>query len=602
MNHKLWNNYSEKRPILRKIGLFSIPIAISMLAMKCSEKVENIFQVGDSKRSTAVQVFPKNTLSEAQAIAAEWEEADENQVLKSYSVKKGDTLFQIARKHGVTVESMLKINKKITSANAIQIGETILIPYDGTESTPPPTLATEWTPVPLAFDKKSLVAIMRDVLTRPEWNLIWTIGDQPSDVARLKIIAEKAGLWEDVANVQYANLCAANMRAVSTSLKQHLQESGIDIDLGWNKWKNGIGVGQYFSDLSQKNELPKGYQVVTTKNNPNPERLKQLLLDTGSEYSIFVLSYSHAADGHVNLAFRVGEDIIIFDPSWKGKSAGWPERFHRFEDYVNHFVVGNTTTGYTKEKNRYDLFNVTCVPAHRIDQRQQLALESKPSEKATHDDNDMRSLTMVFEGFAPRMHVDTRGNNKVTYAIGYGTNIGTMQSEYPFGSYGKEVADYFKKEWHSLESIKQIMQGKKDISQTAARDLFEMRYIARYQKLRTYCGKNWNKYPPIVRNMLVDMSYNMGEYGIFPKWNLPGFPDAVAALNRGDWIAYINAIVDSKYAEDVGARRVGKWIGMIVHDILKEKTSGLSAEAQKILFTYTAKHSIDLNTEIAQVK
>jgi hypothetical protein len=61
------------------------------------------------------------------------------------------------------------------------------------------------------------------------------------------------------------------------------------------------------------------------------------------------------------------------------------------------------------------------------------------------------------------------------------------------------------------------MQGKKDISQTAARDLFEMCYIARYQKLRTYCGKNWNKYPPIVRNMLVDMSYNMGEYGIFPK-------------------------------------------------------------------------------------
>ena len=60
--------------------------------------------------------------------------------------------------------------------------------------------------------------------------------------------------------------------------------------------------------------------------------------------------------------------------------------------------------------------------------------------------------------------------------------------------------------------------------------------------------------------------------------------------------------MDSKYVEDVGARRVGKWIGMIVHDILKEKTSGLSAEAQKILFTYTAKHSIDLTTEIAQVK
>ncbi len=42
-----------------------------------------------------------------------------------------------------------------------------------------------------------------------------------------------------------------------------------------------------------------------------------MLLNKGKEYSIFVLSYSHSVDGHVNIAFRVGDDIIIFDPSWK---------------------------------------------------------------------------------------------------------------------------------------------------------------------------------------------------------------------------------------------------------------------------------------------
>lgn len=219
---------------------------------------------------------------------------------------------------------------------------------------------------------------------------------------------------------------------------------------------------------------------------------------------------------------------------------------------------------------------------------------------ADNDDTDMRSLTMVFEGFSPRMHVDTRGKDTVTYAIGYGTNVGSLQMNYPFSSYGKDVADYLKKQGHNVDSIKQIMQGEKDISRSAARDLFEMRYVARYQKLRAYCGKSWNTYPPVIRNMLVDMSYNMGEYGIFPRGNLPGFPDAVAALNRGDWIGYINAIVDSKYARDVGPRRVGKWIGMIVTDVLRGKTSGLSPEAHEILSTFTAKYKKDLNEQLAR--
>lgn len=111
---------------------------------------------------------------------------------------------------------------------------------------------------------------------------------------------------------------------------------------------------------------------------------------------------------------------------------------------MDHFVLGEKTPGYTKQSNRYDLFNVTCVPAHRIDVQKAVAKKSLP-EKAQRDDGDMRSLTMVFEGFTPRMKIDTQEKNKVTYAIGYGTNIGTLRTDYPFGSNAGDVAEYLKK-------------------------------------------------------------------------------------------------------------------------------------------------------------
>lgn len=575
-----------------------MPVVLSMLMMYCGQKVNSI--LSEDKKDTIEQVSPEIESSQKSVIMQSWAEAHENQVLTIYRVKKGDTLWEIARKHGVTLESILKINPKITHADAIKIDQSIIIPYDGKEETPAETFETTWDAVPLNLSKQSLIAMMRDVLTRPEWELLGASGNQPSDTARLKVIAEKTGLGKNAPEVRYANLCAANMRAVSASLKSHLQNTGVDIDLGWSNGKNGIGVGKYFAGLHAQKKLPKWYQVITTKSNPDPEKLKKILLSKWSEYSIFILSYSHEVDGHVNIAFRVGNDIVIFDPSWKGKSQGWPERFHKFEDYMDHFVLGETTSGYTKQSNRYDLYNITCVPAHRIDVVKTVAKKAASVETTQSDNSDMRSLTMIFEGFTPRMKIDTQEKNKVTYAIGYGTNVGTLLAEYPFSSQGKDVADFFKKQWHSTTAIKEIMHWKKDISRAHARELFEMRYVPRYQKIRSQCGKHWNTFPPVIRNMLVDMSYNMGEYSIFPHGNSEWFPDAVAALNRGDWATFINEAVDSKYARDVGARRLGKWIALVVRDVLKGKTTGLSPEALDMQSNYTSKHSKEINREMAK--
>lgn len=45
-----------------------------------------------------------------------------------------------------------------------------------------------------------------------------------------------------------------------------------------------------------------------------------------------------------------------------------------------------------------------------------------------------KALTMAFEGFSSRMKKDKI--NKTTYFIGHGTDVGTLENQYPFATYG----------------------------------------------------------------------------------------------------------------------------------------------------------------------
>jgi len=49
-------------------------------------------------------------------------------LVKIHMVKKGDTLYEIAKKHGVTVEELLKLNPGITNPDAIDVGMKVKIP------------------------------------------------------------------------------------------------------------------------------------------------------------------------------------------------------------------------------------------------------------------------------------------------------------------------------------------------------------------------------------------------------------------------------------------------------------------------------------------
>lgn len=47
--------------------------------------------------------------------------------VKTVKVKKGDTLSKIAEKHGLTLKEVLKLNKDIKDANAIEVGQEIIV-------------------------------------------------------------------------------------------------------------------------------------------------------------------------------------------------------------------------------------------------------------------------------------------------------------------------------------------------------------------------------------------------------------------------------------------------------------------------------------------
>ncbi len=86
-----------------------------------------------------------------------------------YRVVRGDTLTQIAREHGQTVDSLMRSNN-LKDSNSIRVGQVLNV-KGGTAATPPASTSTYTPPAPV---KGPSIAAPRSI------NLVWPAEGKPS--------------------------------------------------------------------------------------------------------------------------------------------------------------------------------------------------------------------------------------------------------------------------------------------------------------------------------------------------------------------------------------------------------------------------------------
>lgn len=83
--------------------------------------------------------------------------AQQPQETTTYVVQRGDTLYSIARRFGVTVAELSRLNG-IANPNVIRVGQRLRIPTQDTTPTPTPSPTTPWSPPAAQIEVFSPVA------------------------------------------------------------------------------------------------------------------------------------------------------------------------------------------------------------------------------------------------------------------------------------------------------------------------------------------------------------------------------------------------------------------------------------------------------------
>lgn len=131
--------------------------------------------------------------------------------------------------------------------------------------------------------------------------------------------------------------------------------------------------------------------------------------------------------------------------------------------------------------------------------------------------------TMKYEGWRGNVYKDTRGNP----TVGWGFNLND-----------KLVSSMIPDE---------VKTGKRELTQAEAFPIFDKLYSRAEQTARDYVGDSFDKLPETVRNIVTDMSYNMGD-------KVKGFEDMKKAILTGDSQGIAYAMKDSKWFNQVGNR------------------------------------------------
>ena len=148
-------------------------------------------------------------------------------------------------------------------------------------------------------------------------------------------------------------------------------------------------------------------------------------------------------------------------------------------------------------------------------------------------DTQATEMTKGFEGFRPDIYEDTEGKR----TIGHGFNIDDPT-----------VAKLLPKD---------VLSGKRPLELEESNQIFTKLYIRAYKDAEGAVGEGWGRLPPQIKNIVVDMTYNMG------GTKIKKFKEMIKALNKADFDKAGAEMVDSKWYGQVGDRS-GKLYDMMM--------------------------------------
>jgi GH24 family phage-related lysozyme (muramidase) len=130
---------------------------------------------------------------------------------------------------------------------------------------------------------------------------------------------------------------------------------------------------------------------------------------------------------------------------------------------------------------------------------------------------------MNFEGWRGKVYKDTRGNPTVGW--GFNLNDKLVKSMIP----------------------DDVRKGQRELTQAEGIPIFNKLYERAEKTARDYVGDKFDKVPEQLRNILVDMSYNMGD-------KIKGFKRMKTNILLGDTQGIAYEMRDSDWFGQVGRR------------------------------------------------
>ena len=123
INNLTSNTLSIGQKLLLKEGILETPVTDNTYTVK---KGDTLYQLAQKYNTTVSELKALNNLTSNSLSIGQNLKIPSNNTTISYVVKKGDTLYQLAQKNNTTVDTIKKLNN--LTSNTLSIGQTLVLP------------------------------------------------------------------------------------------------------------------------------------------------------------------------------------------------------------------------------------------------------------------------------------------------------------------------------------------------------------------------------------------------------------------------------------------------------------------------------------------